>query len=110
MFKPMLPLRSAFLVVGFIGGVVLPVAGSAQSSTEYEAPCTTKASCDAQADARELRQRQDNWRDMVKQNQEADAFAHQMRAEARAQTERGRLTRLQEVMRRRREAAAAAAN
>ena len=109
MLKLLLSLRPIFLVVGCIGGTVLPVASSAQSSQEYEAPCTTKADCDAQDDARALRQRQQVWHDMVKSNEEQNARIRQLRAEARAQTESGRLTRLQEVMRRRREAAAAAA-
>ena len=109
MQKPLPLLRQTFLIVGVMGGTVLPVAGNAQSSQEYEAPCTTKAECDAQDDARALRQRQQAWHDMVKSNEEAEARSRQLRAEARAQTESGRLTRLQEVMRRRREAAAAAA-
>ena len=103
------PLRRTFLILGLIGGSVLPGTGNAQSSPEYEAPCTTTAECDARADARALRQRQQDWHDMVKGNEEANARIRQLRAEARAQTESGRLTRLQDVMRRRREAAAAAA-
>ena len=109
MLKLLLPLHPTLRIVAFIGGIVLPVAGNAQSSQAYEAPCTTKAECDARADARALRQRQEDWHDLVTRNEEQDVRMRQMRADAHAQTENGRLTRLQEVMRRRREAAAAVA-
>jgi len=73
-----------------------------------QSPCVTQSECDLREDQRETQARRDQWNANAKYQEEATAERRRLGAQAQARTETGRLSRVQEVMRRRREAAARA--
>ncbi|MDB5722151.1 MAG: hypothetical protein JWP15_2769 [Alphaproteobacteria bacterium] len=93
----------------FALGLPLLMAGQAAAQND-ETPCTTKSECDFRAEQRDMRIRQADWDANVRRERDFDAQRQQIRAQVRAENENGKLTRIQEIMRRRRAAAAAAGN
>lgn len=89
---------SAFTMLG-------PVPARAQYQ---QPPCVTKSECDYREDQRETQALHDQWNANVKYQEEAAAERRRLNAQVEARTENGRLSRIQDVMRRRREAAARA--
>jgi len=81
----------------------------AQTSSD-QTPCVTQSQCDLRDDMRDTEARRAEWNANVKRDQDARAEIRRLGAEAQARNESGRLSRVQEVMRRRREAAAHAGN
>ena len=105
------PARLIALILASASSAILgPSAASAQSTQSQQSPCVTQAECDARADARDAEARRTAWNARVKDQQEGAAEVRRLKAEAGTRTESGRLSRVQEVMRRRREAAARAGN
>ena len=93
------------LTVGFAGMFLAPIKAQAD---QYSTPCVTKSECDLRAEQAAQAARNADWKNG---NQvQADITAHnaERKAESYNRAESGKLTRMQEVMRRRRAAAAAA--
>ena len=80
--------------------------GQARAQSTQSTPCVTQSECDLREDQRDTRARRDQWNANAKYQEEASAERRRLGAQAQARAESGRLSRVQEVMRRRREAAA----
>lgn len=94
------------LAAGFTPALLIAAAARAdQSST----PCVTQSECDARVDAADQAARNAQWKKGVQLQADMAAHRAEARADAYNQAESGKLSRVQEVMRRRRERAAAAA-
>lgn len=76
------------------------VPAAAQDATHMTA-CTTKAECDLRADERDTEARHAEWNSSIKREQDYSVQRQQLKAQARNQSEAGKLARIREVMRRR---------
>ena len=77
---------------------------------QYSTPCVTKSECDTRADQADQAARNAQWKKGLQVQDDISAHNAERKAQAYDRAESGKLSRLQEVMRRRRAAAAAAGN
>jgi hypothetical protein len=89
----------SLFAVGLLTSLSLPAA--AQESS----PCTTKSECDLRQDMIDTKNRRDAWNANVKREQDYAVQSAQLRAQARADANNGRISRAQEIMHRRHAAA-----
>ena len=94
----------AAVLVAFSPAMLDQVRAQSTQST----PCVTQSECDLREDQRDTQARREQWNANAKYQEEATAERRRLSAQAQARADSGRLSRVQEVMRRRREAAARA--
>ncbi|CAN5457194.1 hypothetical protein BH09PSE4_BH09PSE4_20710 [soil metagenome] len=83
---------------------------SAPAAAQEQAPCTTKSECDARQEAIDAKNRREAWDASVKREQDYAAQRAQLRAQAKADANNGRISRAQAIMHRRHVAAEAQGN
>lgn len=98
------------MLASFSMGMAGSASAQAKPSDDQQSPCTTKIECDTRADQRDTEARSEAWNATVRANETSAETQRQLRAAALNRAEGGKLSRVQEVMRRRREAAARAGN
>lgn len=81
------------------------VPASAMAAPQDQAPCTTRSECDARQDAIDMKNRRDAWNANVKREEDYAIQRAQLRAQARADANNGRISRAQAIMHRRHVAA-----
>ena len=99
----------AVLLAGASAAMLGGAAARAQSTTD-PSPCVTQSECDLRADQRATEARQAEWNANAKAQEDGRADLRRIEAATVARHESGRLSRVQEIMRRRREAAAQGGN